>query len=426
MTRTFTAIHQLASAGFVVSLCLIAGCGPHTSSSTGVLASTANAKAGKTEKSSASSNMPQTSWPIFRGDSKATGVSSSHLPKKLSLLWKYEVEGGAFDATPAIVDGVVYIGDADGAMFALNLSNGKEKWKYNFSDKKWIFAEDGLKWEKDETEISGFIAGPGVKDGMVYVGDIFGRFFCLDAEKGEPIWGHGETAEIDAGANFYKGNILFGTQDATLYCLDAKTGKLIWQHAIQDQIRCSPTIVEDRTFVAGCDSQLHIIDLIKGDALDSVPIDSPTMVTPAVFGDYVYFGTEAGALFCVNWREAKVKWTYTDEARSQSFRSSPAVTKDHVVFGGRTKRLYAIDPTSGEEQWKFTAKGGIDSSPVIVGDRVFVGSSDGRVYGLNLKSGEKVWEYEAGGGFAGSPAVAEGRLVIASDRGVVYCFGEKK
>ena len=71
-------------------------------------------------------------------------------------------------------------------------------------------------------------------------------------------------AEIDACANFYKGNVLVGSQDATLYCFGARTGKVIWKHQIEDQIRGSPTVVEDRCFVAGCDGKLHIIDLKTG------------------------------------------------------------------------------------------------------------------------------------------------------------------
>jgi outer membrane protein assembly factor BamB len=346
-------------------------------------------------------------WPIFRGDQIATGVAKGTLPENLDVVWKFEVENGAFEGTPAIVDGIAYIGDLDGEVYALDLKTGTKKWTY-------------------ETE-SGFIASPAVKDGLLYIGDYDGRLHCLDIKDGKLKWAFESNAEIDACVNFYKENIVFGSQDATLYCLNAKSGKLAWKHEINDQIRCSPTIVGNRTFVAGCDSLLHVIDLDKGEEVANVPIESPTMATPAVLGDHVFFGTEGGAFFSVNWKgDAKIDWTFADERASQPFRSSAAVTKDRVVFGGRTKKVYALNPSDGKEVWHFATRQRVDCSPVIVGNRVFVGASDGRLYGLDLKNGDKLWEFEASGGFSGSPAVADGRMVIATDRGVVYCFGAKE
>ena len=69
-------------------------------------------------------------WPMFRGNPLATGVAVSDLPQQLEVLWRYEVPNGAFEGTPAIVDGVVYLGDLDGTLFALDLSSGRELWKY--------------------------------------------------------------------------------------------------------------------------------------------------------------------------------------------------------------------------------------------------------------------------------------------------------
>ena len=71
---------------------------------------------------------PKDAWPLFRGNSLGNGVATSTLPDDLKLHWKHTVPNGAFDATAAIVDGVVYIGDLDGNFFALQLSDGKVRW----------------------------------------------------------------------------------------------------------------------------------------------------------------------------------------------------------------------------------------------------------------------------------------------------------
>jgi hypothetical protein len=121
------------------------------------------------------------------------------------------------------------------------------------------------------------IASPAIRDNLLYIGDMDGKFYAIDIKSGQPKWTHSAEAEIDNGANFWKDNVLFGSQDSKLYCLNAVSGEVVWKFAIQDQIRCMPTVVGDRSFVAGCDSTLHIIDLNEGKEAAGVPIEAPTV-----------------------------------------------------------------------------------------------------------------------------------------------------
>jgi len=347
------------------------------------------------------------SWPLFRGNALSTGVSQDKLPEQLKVLWKFKVKNGAFEGTAAIANGVAYLGDLDGKVYALDLKTGEKKWEFASQDQ------------------DGFIASPAIRGDKLYIGDTFGRFYCLDTKTGKAVWGFETEGEIDASANFYEGHVLVGSQDATLYCLTADKGEVVWKFEIADQIRCSPTVVENRCFLAGCDGKLHIVDLKQGKEVAAVEIDGPTMSTPAVIRDKAYFGTEGGTFFCIDWKQAATVWTYQHARGNRSIRSSAAATDKHIVYGDQNRRVIGLD-AEGQEKWTFTTKGRVDSSPVIVGTRAFVGSADGRVYGIDITTGKKVWEYEAGGGFASSPAVAEGKLVIASDDGVVYCFGTSK
>ena len=109
--------------------------------------------------------------------------------------------------------------------------------------------------------------------------------------------------------------MLFTSQDGGFYCLDPADGKLAWKYTIDNMIQCSPTIVENRGFLAGCDGKLHIVDLDKGEAVATVDIDDPTLSTPAASGDLVYFGTQGGRFLAVDWRRAKIAWTYNPQRK---------------------------------------------------------------------------------------------------------------
>ena len=66
-------------------------------------------------------------WSLFRGTPLAQGVSKESITAPLKVEWKFNVKNGAFEATAAIVDNVVYIGDLDGTLFALDLASGKKR-----------------------------------------------------------------------------------------------------------------------------------------------------------------------------------------------------------------------------------------------------------------------------------------------------------
>ena len=345
-------------------------------------------------------------WALFRGDAQARGVAADPLPDQLELLWKFPAgKGGGFEATAAIVDGVVYAGSLDGNLYALKLADGAELWRF-------------------ATEL-GFTAAPVVRQGRVYAGDADGQFYCLDALSGKKLWSHMAAAEITSSANFYQNRVLFGSQDATLYCLDAESGDLVWKHTIDDQIRCSPTVVENRAFLAGCDGKLHIINLDDGTRVDAVDIGGPTGTTPAASGQRVYFGTESGVFFAIDWKQAKVIWSQKNE-KGQSYRSSAAIGPEAAIVGCRDKLLHAYSLEDGHELWNVATRGRIDSSPVVVGDRAYFGSADGRLRAVDVNSGDVAWEYELGGDIAASPAVSQGRLVVGTLRtNELCCFGVK-
>ncbi|MEK6248677.1 MAG: PQQ-binding-like beta-propeller repeat protein [Planctomycetales bacterium] len=364
------------------------------------------APANAVEKSGAASSEKSTAWPVFRGNATGDGIALSQLPEELEVMWEFQAEDSSFAATAVIENGIVYVGDADNYFYAIDLETGAKLWSH-------------------QVEI-GFIASPAIQAGRVFVGDSNGTFYCFDARSGDVIWKHQSDAEINSSANFYKDSVLVGSQDGSLYRFRTKDGSIVWKYTIEASggIQCSPTLADKLAFVCGCDGKLHVIDVDEGSTVETIEIGDPTLSTPAVAGDNVYFGTEGANVYGVDWRTAKVVWTYQNQQRRVSYRSSAAVTKELVIIGGRNKSVEAVKRDSGELAWSFPTGGRIDSSPVVVGNRIFVGSADGRLYQLDLQTGDSTWSHDAGAGFEASPAVAENRLVIGNRAGVLFCFGQ--
>jgi outer membrane protein assembly factor BamB len=351
-------------------------------------------------------------WPLFRGDVASTGALPESIGDELTEVWKFKYPKGAFDSSPIVVSDqgnkTVYVAgmtvNVIGKLVAIDFESGEKKWEF----------------ESEE----GFMTSPSYRDGRVVVGDMMGTIFCVD-DQGKLVWKYAAQGEINSCANFFESLVLIGSQDATLYAFDAATGDISWKHETSDQIRCTATLAEDRCFLAGCDGFMHAVSVKDGTEIGVVEIGSPTGCTPAVLGDNVYFGTEQGDFYSVNWKTMKVNWKFADPDGVTSIRGSAAVTKNQIVYGARNRKLYSLDPATGKPLWTVTLKARIDGSPVIAGDRVYVGSTDGRLTILDLKNGTELWQKQLDGSILGSPAIADGHLVVATERGVVYCLKGK-
>jgi outer membrane protein assembly factor BamB len=347
-------------------------------------------------------------WPVFRGDPLMTGTGTAKLPDKLEEKWTFEAgnpKSGGIEGAPAIADGTVYVASLDKHLYALDLANGKQKWKVKLGPMK---------------------ASPSVKGDRVYVGDLDGRFYCLKRDDGAKVWDFETMGEITSGCNFHGTNILIGSHDATLYCLNAD-GKKVWEVKTDGPVNGSASVIGDTTFVAGCDSIFHILDAKTGKELGAVDLGGQAAATAAVIGDFAYVGTMANTVVAVDLKKKAKSWEFSAAVRQQPFFGSAAATADLVVAGSRDKKVYGLDPKTGKELWKFNTSGQVDASPVIVNGRVYVGSLDtgGDFYVLDAKTGKQIQLIQLDDAVSGSAAVGPDCIVVGTDKGTVYCLGKK-
>ncbi len=361
---------------------------------------------------------PATAWPMMRGTLAGTGRSAARLSFPLVEAWHRSFEKTAFEATPVIAAGTIYVGDLDGGFHALALDTGETRWKAT-------------------TEV-GFPAAAAVSTDaalpLVIVGDAEGIVRAFDTASGNVRWEHRTEAEISGGPTIMPTadgpRVLIGSQDATLSCLRLADGTVAWTHEIADQIRCSPTVAGAAVFVAGCDGSLHIIDALTGKETAAVPIDGPTGTTPAASDGRIFFGTEGGIFYGIDIAPAREVWKTATGVKGRAYRSSAAIAGDLAIVGSRGRALEAFSRADGAQRWRHPMRGRVDASPVVVGlgegnrDAVIVGDSAGRIVAVDAATGAPIWEFDAGGDFVGGAAVADGRIVLANGDGTIWCFAQ--
>jgi outer membrane protein assembly factor BamB len=342
-------------------------------------------------------------WSQFRGNARLTGVAESAPPPTLSLRWTYDA-GEAIDSSPAIADGAVYLGSANGDLLALDLASGKLRWKYS-------------------TGGSIGESSPAVGGDAVFFGDLEGTVHAVSVRDGSRLWTFKTGSEIKSSPTIAEDLVLVGSYDTHLYALEARTGKVRWKLQTNGPVHATPAVRDRIVYITGCDETFRAVRLSDGGVVFSIPTGAYTGASPVMDDRRAYFGTFNYDVVGVDLKTRKIAWRYRNPDREFPFYSSAVIVDNRVILGGRDKAVHAIDAASGKGLWKFMTQARVDSSPAIAAGRIYVGSSDGRLYVLDAATGQKQWEFDAGSAVTGSPAIASGRVVIGAGDGRIYCFG---
>ena len=156
----------------------------------------------------------------------------------LGFAWEYEVRSPigktprGLEATPFLVDGVMYTSGAWGFVYAIDARNGREIWKYNPK----VDASDARNACCDVVN-----RGVAVWKGRVYVATIDGYMVCLDAATGNEVWRTDtftdrSLAYTITGAPQVAGNVVVIGNSGAEYgvrgyitAYDLQTGKQAWR-----------------------------------------------------------------------------------------------------------------------------------------------------------------------------------------------------
>ncbi len=157
---------------------------------------------------------------------------NDHNAARLGLAWYFDLDTHrGQEATPIVVDGVMYFSTAWSKVFALNAATGARLWFYDpKAPRPW-----GANACCDVVN-----RGVAIWQGKIYIGTLDGRLIALDAATGQPVW---EQLTIDpkwrytiTGApRIVKGKVIIGNGGAEfgvrgyVSAYDAQTGKLAWR-----------------------------------------------------------------------------------------------------------------------------------------------------------------------------------------------------
>lgn len=191
---------------------------------------------------------PTTGSPALAGTTVYIGLGSGPQLWALNLntghvLWSFDTNDRITSAALVQAD-MVYIATWHGRIFALNRTNGTQRWAYSLNLKSNDYLIDG---------VGGSMA---FADGRLYVGDYRGLILCIDAQHGKTIWSYATAAEILATPVIASNRVYIGSGDGNFYALDTRTGRPAWHYAA-GEIRGSASLANGHLFVGSLNGVVY-------------------------------------------------------------------------------------------------------------------------------------------------------------------------
>lgn len=274
---------------------------------------------------------PALQWPMYGANPARTQAHAGiKLRPPFRVVWRRGL-GGLLEFPAVVWEGVAYISNIHGWLYALSMKDGRTLWKTRVGtlmasspgldpsrrglvvtsmapgDVKVVSMDTGrVRWRYETGRAE---PSPLIRDDVAYLAATNGNVYALDLRRRRARWVFRGGAKI-TGSPALVGNRLFiGDYAGRVFALNARTGRLIWTGSAGSRVYGTVAVAGGRVFAPSVFSGLSALSARTGRLLWRVPVGRYLYSSPAVYRGSVYFGTYERLVYRVAARSGRILWT---------------------------------------------------------------------------------------------------------------------
>ncbi|MEI6626502.1 MAG: PQQ-binding-like beta-propeller repeat protein [Thermoleophilia bacterium] len=277
---------------------------------------------------------------------------------------------------------------------------------------------------------------PVVADGRLFVANLHGHFFAIEAATGKRLW-HKPTGHCSAASPAVVDGIVYAAFQQNYPCpkeelngkgfvvaWDAATGRQIWS-VETPSIETSPLVVDGSVYVADWAGVVFAFDAKTGALQWKTPTDSqitssPTYADASQTGSTpaVVVGTNAGSVYEFDAKTGAIRWRSQSLDRLGSgreyFYATPTVAYGRVFIGNTDGWMYAYGAKTGKLMWAKAAGTYVYTAAVAADNVIYIGTYDGFIIAFDAGTGNELWRASVPGVVHGAPTLMDGLLYFST------------
>jgi outer membrane protein assembly factor BamB len=286
-------------------------------------------------------------------------------------------------------------------VYAVNLANGTEKWRYP---------------DKADSKITFFAPPALTQDGQLLAASYDHKLYSLNPEGSPtPNWVFDGSQDRYIAGPLASGEDIFApSSDNFLYALDL-SGNQRWKFETGHALWATPATDGKLVFQPSMDHHLYAIDIQSGetawktDDLGGAVVAKPTLSPNGV----LYVGTFSSEVLALDAGNGQIIWNATAKGWVWS---QILLDGDTLYFGDLDGYVFALNAADGSVRWQVqldtSANRAISGTPAIIGDTLYVAAKIGNLYALDVTNGNVRWTKTFDGQFYSDINLAADTLLL--------------
>ncbi len=189
----------------------------------------------------AEANAPIWSTPLVQEERVYFGCESGDFycyDFRGEMKWRKKVKR-AVTSSAIIFDGLIYFGSKDWTLYALEVENGWQVWRFRMGGPT--------------------ISTPSTAEDKIFIGCGDNNIYAVHARQAREVWRFPTEHQVTSSPTVFEDSLYCGSVDGYLYCLDIRSGRLRWRFRTAGPITGSPTIADDRLYIGSNDHKVYAL-----------------------------------------------------------------------------------------------------------------------------------------------------------------------
>ena len=211
------------------------------------------------------------------------------------------------------------------------------------------------------------LATPAVVDGKLFIGGGFGsyEFYAFDAKTGKMLWQYRTTDDGPTAAVVDGRHVAFNTECCELEILTTD-GKPVWKKWLGDPLMSMPAIADGRLMMAFPNSEddqhyLACFQLKNGKEVWRKPIAGEIITTSSIDDEQVFLATLDGTLYCFHAKDGTLAWV----EKQKNATSAPTLWKGQCWFSRRQEKTATKAGKTVAQQTERVAVRGLEAKAKV-------------------------------------------------------------